>query len=154
MIIKKLTFILIFFLLANCGYEAIYLKKNISNISINKITLEGNKKINRKIITQANLSKNNNETYAYDLTLISNKTIESTAKDNSGNTSVYKTTITVKFYLKDPNNQNKIFKEKNFTSSFSYNNMKNKFDLSQYQKNIENNLINKIAEEIIIFLSS
>ena len=154
MIIKKLTFILIFFLLANCGYEAIYLKKNISNISINKITLEGNKKINRKIITQANLSKNNNETYAYDLTLISNKTIESAAKDNSGNTSVYKTTITVKFYLKDPNNQNQIFKEKDFTSSFSYNNMKNKFDLSQYQKNIENNLINKIAEEIIIFLSS
>ena len=154
MIIKKLTFILIFFLLANCGYEAIYLKKNISNISINKIILEGNKKINRKIITQANLSKNNNETYVYDLTLISNKTIESTAKDNSGNTSVYKTTITVKFYLKDPNNQNQIFKEKDFTSSFSYNNMKNKFDLSQYQKNIENNLINKIAEEIIIFLSS
>jgi len=154
MIIKKLTFILIFFLLANCGYEAIYLKKNISNISINKIILEGNKQINRKIITQANLSKNNNETYAYDLTLISNKTIESTAKDNSGNTSVYKTTITVKFYLKDPNNQNQIFKEKDFTSSFSYNNMKNKFDLSQYQKNIENNLINKIAEEIIIFLSS
>ncbi len=154
MIIKKLTFILIFFLLANCGYEAIYLKKNISNISINKIILEGNKQINRKIITRTNLSKNNNETYAYDLTLISNKTIESAAKDNSGNTSVYKTTITVKFYLKDPNNQNQIFKEKDFTSSFSYNNMKNKFDLSQYQKNIENNLINKIAEEIIIFLSS
>ena len=154
MIIKKLIFILIFFLLANCGYEAIYLKKNISNISINKIILEGNKKINRKIITQANLSKNNNETYAYDLTLISNKTIESSAKDNYGNTSVYKTTITVKFYLKDPNNQNQIFKEKDFTSSFSYNNIKNKFDLSQYQKNIENNLINKIAEEIIIFLSS
>jgi len=154
MIIKKLTFILIFFLLTNCGYEAIYSKKNISNISINKIILEGNKKINRKIITQANLSTNNNETYAYDLTLISNKTIESTARDNSGNTSVYKTTITVKFYLKDPNNQNQIFKEKDFTSSFSYNNIKNKFDLSQYQKNIENNLINKIAEEIIIFLSS
>ena len=154
MIKKKLTFILIFFLFTNCGYEAIYLKKNISNISINKIILEGNKKINRKIITQANLSKNDNETYAYDLTLISNQTIESTAKDSSGNTSVYKTTITVKFYLKDPNNQNKIFKEKDFTSNFSYNNIKNKFNLSQYQKNIENNLINKIAEEIIIFLST
>jgi len=154
MIIKKFTFILILFLLANCGYEAIYSKKNISKISINKITLEGNKKINRKIITQANLSKNNNENYAYDLILISNKTIESAAKDNSGNTSVYKTTITVKFYLKDPNNQNQIFKEKDFTSSFSYNNMKNKFDLSQYQKNIEDNIINKITEEIIIFLSS
>ena len=32
--------------------------------------------------------------------------------------------------------------------------MANKFDLSQYQKNIETNLIDQIAEEIRIFLNS
>ena len=31
--------------------------------------------------------------------------------------------------------------------------MENKFDLSQYQKDIELNLINKIIEEIFIFLT-
>ena len=30
--------------------------------------------------------------------------------------------------------------------------MENKFEQSQYQKNIEQNLINKIAEEFIIFI--
>ena len=55
--------------------------------------------------------------------------------------------------LKDPNDKNIIVKSKNFTSSFSYSNTKNKFDLQQYQKNIEENLIIKIADEIIIFLN-
>ena len=36
----------------------------------------------------------------------------------------------------------------------NFNSIKNKFDLLQYQKNIEENLINKIAEEIIIFINS
>jgi len=153
MIIKKITYILIFFFLTSCGYQAIYSKKNSTKISINKIELIGNKNINRKIISFANLKKINNEKYSYNLTLISSKKIEAVAKDNTGNTYVYKTTIDIEFYLKDPNNQDQIFKEKKFSSNFSYNNIDNKFDLSQYQKNIEENLINKIVEEIIIFLS-
>ena len=151
--IKKTCYILIFFLVTNCGYQAIYSKKNDTSVSINKIELKGDKGVNRKIVSFANLRKKNNGNYSYNLTLNSNKKIESVAKDKAGNTSVYKTTISIKFCLKDPNNQNEIFKEKNFVSSFSYNNINNKFDLSQYQRNIEENLINKIAEEIVIFLN-
>ena len=148
MIIKKLILISILFLLTSCGYEKIYSKKNDTAISIKKIELEGNKKISRKIISLTNLRENNNKNYTYNLTLVSNKTIEAVSKNKSGNISVYKTTINVEFYLKDPNDKNKIIKQKKFNSSFSYNNIDNKFDLSQYQRNIEENLINKIAEEI------
>ena len=35
-----------------------------------------------------------------------------------------------------------------------YNNISNKFDLEQYGRNIEQNLTNKIAEEISIFFVS
>ena len=153
MMIKKFNYILIFLLLTNCGYQAIYSNKDSSRVSVNKIELIGDKNINRKIISLTNLKIKKNQNYSYKLTLDSNKIIEAAAKDKTGNTSVYKTTINVKLYLKDPNNQDQIFKEKNFSSSFSYNNITNKFDLSEYQKNIEENLINKIAEEIIIFLS-
>ena len=150
--IKKILFISMLFLLSNCGYETIYSKKNSSNISIGKIEIKGDKNINRKIMSLTNI-RENNKNYTYNLTLISNKIIETVAKDKSGNTSVYKTTINVEFYLKDPNDQEEIIKQKNFSSSFSYNNIDNKFDLSQYQKNIEENLINKIAEEITIYLN-
>jgi hypothetical protein len=153
MMFKKINYILIFLLVTSCGYQAIYSEKGASKISINEIELIGDRKVNRKIVSLANLKKKNNGNYAYNLTLISNKKVESVAKDAAGNTSVYKTTIQVRFYLNDPNNQNEVFKEKNFSASFSYNNIVNKFDLSQYQKNIEENLISKITEEIIIFLS-
>ena len=44
-------------------------------------------------------------------------------------------------------------KEKIFVKEFSYKNLENKFDLSEYETNIENNLINQIVEEMIIYLS-
>ena len=116
--------------------------------------IKGNKNVNRKIVSLTNLVERNNKSYAYNLTLDSNKKIETVARDKSGNTSIYKITIITEFYLKDPNNKNKIIKNKSFSSSFSYNSIANKFDLLQYQKNIEENLINKIAEEITIFINS
>jgi hypothetical protein len=64
---------------------------------------------------------------------------------------MYRTTITVDFLLSD---QAKTNKQKRFSSNFTYNNIKNKFDLKQYQKNVEINLINKITEEIFTFLKT
>ena len=153
MIIKKFIYILILLALTNCGYQPIYDKSKNINYSIEDIELEGNKKINRKIITFAKLKENNNQSYSYNISLNSNKKIEIVSKDKAGTASIFRTTISVNLSLKDPNNKNIIVKSKNFTSSFSYNNTKNKFDLKQYQKNIEENLIIKIAEEIIIFLN-
>ena len=150
MIIKKILFILIFFSLTSCGYEPIYSKKNIKDISIKKIELTGDKKVNRNIISLTNLKENDRET-GYNLIINSIKKIEIFSKNKEGNASVYRTTIEVNFSLKD---EDKIIKNKIFSSSFSYNNMANKFDLSQYQKNIETNLIDQIAEEIRIFLNS
>ena len=57
MIIKKFIYILILLALTNCGYQPIYNKSKNTNYSIKDIELEGNKKINRKIITFANLKK-------------------------------------------------------------------------------------------------
>ena len=45
---------------------------------------------------------------------------------------------------------------KNITTNlenFSYNNNSNKFELKQYEKEIENNLINKIVEKSILYFS-
>ena len=47
---------------------------------------------------------------------------------------------------------NQIIKEKNMSKNFSYKNTDNKFDLKQYEKTIENNLIETIKEDIILNL--
>ena len=44
--------------------------------------------------------------------------------------------------------------KRKFSEEFSYNNNENKFDLSRYEENIENNIINKLVERIISYLHS
>jgi hypothetical protein len=141
--------------MVGCGYEPIYSKKDSYNVSVKNYILEGDKSINRKLISLLNLKENKNQQrYVYNLNLISKSITEVSAKDSLGNTSIYKTTISVNFELKNLGNEGKIFKSKNFTASFSYNSMTNKFDLTQYQKTVETNLITTISEEITIYINS
>lgn len=148
--IKKKFFFLIFFLVVNCSYQPIYSQKDDNKILFDEIEFIGDKNINRKIASLANLKEDKNNSTSYNLIIDSSKLIETVVKDGAGNSSIYSTKITVNLTLLS---DNKKLRNKEFISNFLYNNMDNKFDLSQYQKNIEKNLINKIAEDIIIFLS-
>ena len=80
----------------------------------------------------------------------SNKLLEIISKDKAGKTSIYRTTINVDLSLINKNN---VIKKKKFSANFTYNNIENKFELKQYQKNTEENLIKKISKEIFIFLN-
>ena len=41
-----------------------------------------------------------------------------------------------------------------FSENFKYNNTSNKFDLKKYENNIQQNLTNKIFQEMLLYLSS
>jgi len=148
---KKLICIIFLFFLTNCGFEPIYIEKNSSSLVVKSFSLSGDKKINKKISRFLSLKIDENNALAYDLKLNSKKIIISVAKDSTGNNTKYKTTLSVNLLLKGINN---IERSKQFSRSFTYNDRDNKFDLLQYQKNVEDNLINKITEEIKIFLDS
>jgi len=148
MTMKKISLIALFLMLTNCGYDAIYSKNNSLNVLVNKIETSGDKNINRIIVSSIKVEK---EKAGYQIELFSTKNLEVVSKDGTGNASIYRTTITVDFLLSD---QAKTIKQKRFSSNFTYNNIKNKFDLKQYQKNVEINLINKITEEIFTFLKT
>tara|TARA_B110000027_G_scaffold96687_1_gene102102 strand:- start:2319 stop:2783 length:465 start_codon:yes stop_codon:yes gene_type:complete len=150
--IKKLLIGLILIALTSCGYQPIYLGGSNTSILINKMQISGNKNINRKIIMLTGLKENNLKKNSYNLSLKSEKNISIIAKNKSGNASVYKTTINVEITLRDTDDLSKIFKTKNFSLSFTYNNIENKFDLQQYQKGIEENLIKNIVKKIETFL--
>ena len=53
-------FLLIFiFLLSECGYQPIYISKNLSDVEFFKITLEGDADINRKVVESLSFKENN-----------------------------------------------------------------------------------------------
>ena len=148
---KKITLLLVIFLIWGCGYQPIYLKKNNSEQKIKTITLNGDQKINKIIINSLGIKEDRNLLTGYSLILKSSKRIDIISKDKSGNPSVYKTSIIVDVSLTE---KERIIKQKEFVSTFTYNASDNKFNLSQYQKNIELNLINEISEKIFIYLRS
>ena len=113
--------------------------------------MNGEQKINKIIITSLGLKEDRNLLTGYSLILKSSKRIDIISKDKSGNPSAYKTSIIVDVSLTE---KERIIKQKEFVSIFTYKATDNKFNLSQYQKNIELNLINEISEKIFIYLRS
>ena len=149
---KIIFYFLPFLLLINsCGYQPIYTNKNI-NFSIKEINSINN---NRLII----LLKNNLNMYSdienkdknYLLNVEIEKKIITTSKDTAGNPKTYLMEIIVKTKVQE--NYDEITK-KNFVEKFNYNTQENKFNQSQYEENIEENLIRKISENIVLYLSS
>lgn len=146
---KKL-FILILFFITSCGYQPLYVNKNNSNLVFSKIELFGDKEINRRIISFISIKEDKSEEKLNQIVLRSNEDIIETSKDSKGRVATLKTTVEIKLVIL---NGNQIIKEKTFNENFSYNNKDNKFDLTKYQNEIKNNLVDKIIEQMSIYLS-
>ena len=95
---KKITLLLVIFLIWGCGYQPIYLKKNNSEQKIKTITLNGEQKVNKIIINSLGLKEDKNLLTGYSLILKSLKRIDIISKDKSGNPSAYKTSIIVEVF--------------------------------------------------------
>ncbi len=146
---RKIFFIFIFFV-SSCGYQPIYINKNTDNFIFKKISITGDKKINRKIINTVSLVEDSNDLSKDELYLNSNLSIDETSKNSKGQVTSLRTMIVVNLTVK---NDDKVLKNKIFTKNFSYNNRENKFELVEYQKEVENNIINEIIEEIIFYMN-
>ena len=136
--------------MASCGYQPLYVNKNSSDLVFNKIELFGDKEINRRIISFISIKEDKSEEKLNQLVLRSNEDIIETSKDSKGRVATLKTTVEIKLVILDGN---QIIKEKTFNENFSYNNKDNKFDLTKYQNEIKNNLVDKIIEQMSIYLS-
>ena len=143
---KKL--LIIFFLISACGYQPLYIKKN--EIFFKEITLLGDKKINRKIISSTQMRKDENISINNEIILDSKIDIITTSRDTKGQPTTFKSLLNVSLIIKE---NGKNIKVKTFNESFDYNNITNKYDLSVYQNDVRDNLINKIVEDIIIFVN-
>ena len=145
---KSILLILLFFILANCGFEPIYSSKK-SNFNIGEIKITNKNKFNSIIKNNLKNISNNESQNKFDLIINSEKKRIVSSKDSKGNPQLLTLIISVEVEIvKDNVTKNK----KNFSQSFSYSNNPNKFSLAQYEKNIEKNLINKIIENINTYL--
>ena len=147
---KSILLILLFFILANCGFEPIYSSKK-SNFNIGEIKITNKNKFNSIIKYNLKNISNNESQNKFDLIINSEKKRIISTKDTKGNPELLTMIISIEVQIvKD----NVIKNKKSFSENFSYSNNSNKFSLAQYEKDIEKNLITKIIENINTYLLS
>ena len=144
---KKIFILLL--LLTTCGYQPLY-NINDDKFFFKDLELFGDKKINRKIIASLEIKENQTEDATTTFIIESSKKITETSKDSRGQPETYRTNVVIKLTIKD---FDKVVKTKTFEEDFSYDNRENKYDLLNYQNDIENNLVNKKIEDIILFIN-
>tara|TARA_Y100001970_G_C14148861_1_gene811479 strand:+ start:18 stop:482 length:465 start_codon:yes stop_codon:yes gene_type:complete len=148
--IKFLIFCYSIFLFINsCGYERIYLSKEL-NYNISEIEFKTSEKINQSIkksLGTLNFNKNGKN---ISIIINSQKNKSVITKDKKGNPDLLELSISVDMNLFD---EEELINNKVFFKSSKYSNSDNKFDLNIYEKNIEKSLNEKIVEEIINYLN-
>ena len=153
--IKKIIIILSFFLLMGCGYEPIYSNKKLEknyNFSITSIEFEESNEINQMLINNLKSFINiKNKLKLLNLKIKSSTNKTTISKNLKGNAERYLIEVRVNLIIFE----NEVLKKEFFfKESFNYNSQTNKFNLNQYEKNIKENLISKISDNIILELYS
>ena len=146
---KKILIPILLLFLSSCGYEAIHSKKNFIyyDFSINKLTFVGDRKVNIKIKERLNNYTLNKQDKNFALKISSDTEKVVLAKDIAGDPTSFKIIVKI--------NVEVITKNKfNIVESFNYNNITNKFDLEQYEREIIRNLAETAAEKLIYKLSN
>ena len=144
-------FLLIFiFLISSCSYQPIYVNKSLKNIEFSKITTEGDAEINRKIIGSLSFNENEFDDTLNSLLIKSSYNILETSKNTKGQVQSYRSIILVKLII---NSKKESILDKSFIKEFTYANKDKKSELIQYQNEIKQNLLNKIIEDITLFIN-
>ena len=147
----KFSAIILFVLLAGCGFKSV-LNDNSINFSIENVKPSGNKNINDNILSNLATYINNPEKEKkYYLKINSVESRNVTSKDTKGDPKTFR--IEIKTIVEVTNINNEIYK-KEFVEKKNYNTMSSKFDLGLYENNIRNDLVSIIARNISIYLSS
>ena len=151
MLKKKITIFLLLFL-SSCGYQAMYSEKNIINydFSISELTFIGTRDINIKLKTK--LSKytlvEKDKNFILEITSTDERMIA--AKDVAGDATSYKIIIKIKAKVVLANN---LVKNLEIVEDFTYDNIENRLDLKQYEREIKINLAETAVDKLIFKLS-
>ena len=145
---KNIILLIILISLSSCsGYKPILTSKDI-NFNILDIKVNENDRISNNIKKKLKIySDQEQKENKISLEINSVKQIYAIAKDSKGNDSVYEMKVITNIDIINLNTDNKKIK---FEEKFSFNNQSNKFELEQYKKDIEKDLIDKIVEKLIL----
>lgn len=147
---KKIYLLVLVLFLTNCsGYKPIFSTKDV-NFFIDKIIITDNDKISYKIKKKLKpYSSENTNKIKINLNINSSKEVKIIAKDNKGDALMFNLIINSSIEILSNDIIEKKYK---FVEKFTFKNQANKFELEQYKRSLEEELIDKIFEKLILNL--
>ena len=136
------------FIVNACSYEPILLKKNY-DFEFSKIEFSGDKKVNEIIKNRISRVSTGNKKYNI---YYNSKIIKTVVSSNEkGDPTIFNLNIDLEYEITD---QGKIIIKNKISKQSTYNNIKDKFELSNYEINSVKSLAKKIGDEIMMSLIS
>ena len=146
-----ISLIILSVILTSCGFKPIYNSKN-SNFQIIEIENKNESKNSFAIENMIMSLSNKDALRRIKLEMDYKQSITTILKDSKGDPSKKKLSIIVN--LKVKNERDNVLTNKNYNEEFSYDVQSDKFNMSQYEDNIINNLNNKISNDIVFLLGT
>ena len=146
-----ISLIILSLILVSCGFKPIYNSKN-SNFQIIEINNKNESKNSYAIENMVMSLSNKDALRRIKLAIDYKQSITTILKDSKGDPSKKKLSIIVN--LKVKTERDNVLTNKNYNEEFSYDVQSDKFNMSQYEDNIINNLNNKISNDIIFLLGT
>ena len=147
---KKFIFIT-FLLLSACGYQSVN-KIDKSNYNISKYEFLGNQQVNKILKKNFERNKSNiNSEKEFEIIATSNLVKSKKSKDRAGEATNLSLEIVVDLEIFQ---NGKKIKKLTINENINYNNNDNKFELNQYEIEIEKQIIDDLIEEVILYFSN
>ena len=145
---KFLLLIVSIFILSACSYEPILLKKNY-DFEFNKIEFSGDKTVNEIIKNRISRVSSGNKKY----NIYYNSKIEKSvvSSNEKGDPTIFNLNIDLEYKITD---KEKVIIKNKISKQSTYNYIKDKFELSNYEINSIKSLAKKIGDEIMMSLIS
>lgn len=132
----------------SCGYTPIYSSSNFE-LKIKKIDYEPNI-LNKQIVQTLSSLSNPSASKEYNISVNTLNEKNIVSKNSKGETVIFEKKIVLELELYNEENRY----NKKFSSKINYNNNDNKFELNQYEIEIEKQIIDDLIEEVILYFSN
>ena len=147
---KNIFFIILFLFLNSCGFTPIYSSKD-SNYKIMSFEKNISNNLTNYIQDSVTMLSNENSKNVLKIDLNFSENIIVILKDSKGDPKKNRLTINVDLEIFDIDDN--LTSSEKFFESFEYSIDDNKFTLKQYEKNIRQNLVEEITQQINAFLA-
>ncbi len=142
---KNIFLIIIFFVFVQCGFKPIFSTKEV-NFKIE--TIKSNNKID-VIENRLYFLKSTNPKFFYNLDISYSETKSTLSKNSQGKPLLLRMKIEINLLVIE---NDKVILEKDYVNNFDYQNLDKKFELSDYENDIKENMLDEISNKILIDL--